>query len=272
MLKKTNILFLISLLFFTSCEKAFDYSPYVINFHEENKDQNSKNIKRIQKKENTDSTVRIVLTGDTHRCFDELELFVEATNLLQKEKDIDFVIHVGDLADFGLPKQYLWGHSYLQKLNMPYIVTLGNHDLVGNGGQAYEQMFGESDFSFVYHQFKFIFINTNSREYAFNGKVPDINWLDNQLQPQSNFQKAVVIFHVPPMDVDFDSHLEESFHNTLSKYNNVLLAIHGHLHHYDLYKPYADSIQYLNVYSLERMKFNSLTISPNQIIIDSHEI
>ncbi|HBY52673.1 MAG TPA: hypothetical protein DEH15_09540, partial [Marinilabiliales bacterium] len=66
----------------------------------------------------------------THRWFDETEKFVAKVN---QNPTVDFVIHVGDLADFGLPKQYSWGNSYLLKLNTPYFVVVGNHDLVGNG-------------------------------------------------------------------------------------------------------------------------------------------
>jgi len=263
---------IISLLFLVSCQEVFDYSPYIIDFSEDDKLCNLKNIEELQYNILTDSSIRIAITGDTHRDFDELDLFVESVNKEIKNSGIDFAIHVGDFADFGLPKQYIWTNTSLKKLNCPYIVNLGNHDLVGNGSQAYTEMYGDYNFSFIYKKIKFVFINTNSLEFNFNGDVPNIKWLDSQLLPSNEFEKAVVVFHVPPMNTDFDSNLEYSFHKTIAKYDNVLLAIHGHLHHYDLYKPYPDSVNYLNVYSLEKLKYNIVTITNNQFKVSSHDL
>lgn len=245
----------------------FDYSPYTIDFSDENRNVNQRNIEKLLERGN-DDTIIIAFTGDSHRFFDETELFVSAVN---KNHAVDFVIHVGDIADFGLPKQYLWGNSYLLKLNVPYFVVIGNHDLVGNGSQAYQEMFGVLNYSFIYNSIKFVFINTNSREFKFNGNVPDIQWLGNQLQPNIDFSKAVVIFHVPPTDGDFDTSLKEGFQNSLSQYDNVLFAVHGHLHHYEIYKPFSDSIPFVNVFGVEHRKYNSIKISNNQFEVETVE-
>lgn len=248
----------------------FEYSPYAIDFDEDNIDVNQTNINSLSQND-TNSTIRIAFTGDTHRFFDEFEDFVSAVNIENKEKSFDFVIHVGDLADFGLPKQYTWGNSYLLNLDCPYFVVIGNHDIVGNGSLAYSEMYGEYDFSFIYENIKFIYINTNSREFNFNGEVPNINWLDSQLQPADDFTNAVVIFHVPPMDADFDHKLEEDFHSTIARYNNVLFTVHGHLHKHEIYKPYSDSITYVNVYGVEHKKYNVINITDNKFEIETYE-
>lgn len=258
--KVTVIIMMISLAFFASCEDVFDYSPYAIDFDEADRGVNEKSITKILSSTN-DSIISIAFTGDTHNHFDELEAFVNSVNTIHKVNPIDFVVHVGDIADFGLPQQYVWGNSYLQKLDMPYIVLIGNHDLVGNGSEAYAEMFGLFNFHFVFDSTKFIFINTNSLEYEFNGKVPDISWLDYQLQPENNFTDAVVMFHVPPLSVDFDANLEEQFHTTIAKYDNVLFTVHGHLHHHEVYTPYNDSINYVNVYGVGNEKYNIINIT-----------
>ena len=262
-----KLLFLISTLFLLSCENMFDYSSYVVDFDDENKNVNQTNIDRLLETD-ANSTIRIAFTGDTHRFFDEFENFVHAVN---QDNTADFVIHVGDISDFGLPQQYLWGNSYLLNLNFPYFVVLGNHDLVGNGSLAYQEMYGEYNFSFIYGLTKFVFVNTNSREFSFNGNVPDINWLDSELQPASDFENAVVIFHVPPNDGDFDASLNEDFQSTLAKYNNVLFAVHGHLHHHDVYTLDYEGVTYLNVYGVEKGKFNMVNITNGNIEIETHE-
>lgn len=257
--------FFITPLALMACDDMFDYSPYAIDFSHENRNVNNKNIKDLLVQEN-DDTITIAFTGDTHRFYDETSLFVKAAN---SNPTIDFVIHVGDIADFGLPKQYIWGNSFLLKLNAPYFVVVGNHDLVGNGLTAYKEMFGSLNFSFIYDSVKFVFINSNGREFKFNGRIPDTNWLENQLKPDNDFIKSIVIFHVPPMDGDFDASLEDTFHKTLALYNNVLFAVHGHIHSHEIYKPYNDSITYVNVFGVEHRKFNTIKISKNGFEVET---
>jgi len=266
MITKNKLLILSSVLItLTACDGMFDYSPYAIDFSEENRNVNQKNIDKLLLRE-PDDTLTIAFTGDTHRFFDQTDEFVKKVN---QNPAIDLVIHVGDMADFGLPKQYTWGNSYLLKLKIPYFVLVGNHDLVGNGLTAYTEMFGALNFSFIYDSLKFIFINTNGLEFKFNGEVPDIQWLDAQLRPNADFSKAVVIFHVPPMDRDFDTSLKGAFQKSLAQNNNVLFTVHGHLHGHEIYKPYEDSITYVNVYGVENMKFNLITIVNNQFDVDT---
>lgn len=259
-----KIVLLFSLMFFVSCEELFDYSPYQIDFEGENKGVNATNLDRILKTMPSD-TITIAFTGDTHNYFDELGYFVDKVNTLP---NIDFVIHVGDLADFGLPKQYLWGNGYLLNLDVPYLVLIGNHDLVGNGLEAYNLMFGDLDFSFVYHEIKFVFLNTNSLEFAYNGNVPDINWLEQQLLPTSDFTRAVVICHVPPNDEDFDASLVFEFYQTVSKCNNVMMLVHGHQHHHEVYYPTADSIPFVNVYGAEHRMMTLVKIYQDEIYVE----
>lgn len=253
------------LLAFQACSDLFDYSPYLIDFDESNSNVNQKSIDKLKSKSATD-TITIAFTGDTHNFFDELNDFVGKIN---SDSRIDFVVHVGDIADFGLPKQYLWANSYLSKLKVPYLVAIGNHDLVSNGKDAYEVMFGALDFSFVYQHIRFIFLNTNSREFAFNGQVPDIAWLAERLQPSGDFDKAVIICHVPSGDADFDPNLKNDFYATIGLNKNVIMLAHGHQHHHEVYFPMPDSIPFVNVYGVEHRMATIIKIINNQILIDN---
>ena len=248
-----------------SCSDLFDYSPYLIDFDESNTNVNQKSIDKLKSKSATD-TITIAFTGDTHNYFDELHDFVDKVN---SDSRIDFVVHVGDIADFGLPKQYLWGNSYLLKLKVPYLVAIGNHDLVSNGKDAYEVMFGTLDFSFVYQRISFVFLNTNSREFAFNRRVHDLTWLAERLQPSGDFDKAAIICHVPPDDADFDPNLKDDFYATIGQNKNVIMLAHGHQHHHEVYFPMADSIPFVNVYGVEHRMATIIKIIDNQILIDN---
>lgn len=252
-----SILFISILL---SCDDVFDYSPYQIDFEERN--INEKNIAKILS--STDfgdlDTLKIAFTGDSHRFYDEWGSFVNTVN---KMNDIDFIIHIGDFTDYGLPIQYEWGYNIMSELERPYLVAIGNHDLVANGSECYNLMFGVFDFSFIIGKIKFIFLNTNSREYAFNGKVPNLSWYEKELIPDSTFNKAIIVAHVSPSDADFDSNLGDEFREITTKYNNVLAFIHGHTHHFEIYKIDNYNIDFINVYGVEHMQSTILKITIN---------
>jgi Icc-related predicted phosphoesterase len=263
------VILLVGSIFMVSCSKIFDYSPYAIDFEEHERNLNVKNYNRLKSDSEPDSIIKIACTGDSHRFYDETEAFVNQVNEMDS---VDFVLHVGDLADFGLPKQFQWGNGLLENLKVPYFVTVGNHDLVGNGLEAYKALFGSLDYSFIYQGIKFVLVNTNSREFEFDGSVPNLQSLDNELIPSAYFTKAVVVFHVPPFDVDFDSQLETRFEETLLKYNNVLFTVHGHLHHHSITQPYSDSLVYVNVFGAEHLRFNVITISNSSYHVETVEI
>ena len=70
--------------------------------------------------------------GDSQRWYDETEDFVKEIN---KRNDIDFVIHGGDMSDFGLTKEFLWQRDIMNGLNVPYVALIGNHDCLGTGSR-----------------------------------------------------------------------------------------------------------------------------------------
>jgi 3',5'-cyclic AMP phosphodiesterase CpdA len=246
-----------------SCDDFFEYSPYIIDFDEDETNLTEKNIGLLLAKDVPD-TLTIALAGDSHRFYDESEELVSTIN---NHYDIDFFIHTGDIADYGIPRQYQWGNDIFSKLKAPYFVVVGNHDLVSNGNDSYLEMFGDYNFSFIYGQHKFIFINTNSREYEFNGKVPDILWLENELIPSDEFERAVVVFHTPPFNNDFDSELEEPFVRALTRHNNVLFATHGHLHSYNFSYPYGDDVPFVNTASPEKKEFVIIKIFNHEFTV-----
>ena len=69
----------------------------------------------------------------------ETELFVKHVN---SKKNIDFVIHAGDVSDFGLKNEYELTQRLMSKLNYPYVVLLGNHDIIAHGDLIYNKVFG----------------------------------------------------------------------------------------------------------------------------------
>ena len=81
-----------------------EYHPYDVRLHGQT-GINAKNIARIEESCKGKDTLRFVLMGDSQRWYDETEAFVKALN---NRDDVDFVIHGGDISDFGLTKEFLW--------------------------------------------------------------------------------------------------------------------------------------------------------------------
>jgi len=231
-----------------SCNK-FDYSHYQV-LKNEYRNINQNNISKFY---NTiTDTVTIAVIGDTQRFYDATDKIITKIN---NTPNINFVVHTGDIVDFGTQEEYIWMHELLSSLNYPYVAVTGNHDLIGNGGEIYNLMYGDYNFSFTFNGNKFIYINTNSREYNFDKNVPDTEWLDVQLSDTSNYNNAIILCHVSHLHVDFNSELVDEYTKVLRKYKKVLLSINGHLHDFSFTAPGSDNISYLNTYSTSREKF-----------------
>jgi Icc protein len=218
---------LLATVMFTSCEK-FEFDPNQSVDLSSPEQLNYFNINRIQDK-NTDSTVDFVLMGDSHIDYENLDKLVKHVN---QRNDIDFVVHAGDLTEHGILLQYKQTADYMQRLRYPFVTVVGNHDLVGNGENMFTHMYGHLNFSFITGGIKFVFFNSNSREYGFNGTVPDLNWLQREMDAPGNFSKIILVSHVPFTDKDFDQAMRNDYVNLIANRQGkpVIMSLNGHLH------------------------------------------
>jgi predicted phosphodiesterase len=231
-----------------SCS-LFEYHPYETNISPEDKNLNNKAIAKIISATTEKDTLTIIAMGDTQRFYDEVDDFITSANT----HEFDFAILNGDITDFGLKDEFEWVHDRMRKLKKPYIGVIGNHDLSGNGEIIYEKMYGPVNDSFIVRRIKFIILNTNSREYQYNGHVPNISWLNSELAEQ-DFDRAIVVSHIAPYDLDFDGNLEQAYSSALYQSGKVNLSLHGHRHSFQEGEPYKDGIRYIVSTSMdERM-------------------
>lgn len=233
-----TILFCATLL--GSCN-MFEYSPNQAFDRNSPRDLNRINLERLRK--NTpDDTIRFILTGDSQRAYQHSQDLVAKINSI---KNVDFVFLAGDISDFGLLNEMEWVNEIFSKLMIPYFGVIGNHDLVANGENIYKNMYGPLNFSFVYGGIKFICHNTNSRESNFDGKVPDIGWLNQQLQPEDGINGFVSVAHVPPFSNDFDPSLAAEYGNVINSAENTLAALYAHTHTEEILYPFDGRIPYI---------------------------
>lgn len=258
---RSNFYYIILVLLFacTSCEELFEYHPNQIRLDSDERNLTSQNLARLQQQQPGD-TLRLLVMGDTQRFYDDAADFVEAAN---KFTDIDFVIHQGDISDFGFAQEHKWVHDIMKKLKWPYLTVVGNHDLLANGSKVYQQMYGPLNYTFTYGHTKFVFVDTNGREYSFNGRVPDIAWLNTQLnQPSEDetYSQAIVVSHVPPYDGDFDPSLRQAYHNTLASSGKVQLSLFGHIHNWYTDTLYDNTITYHGTTTVKNRAFTYLRV------------
>ena len=219
---------------------CFEYNPNEIILDDDEKNLTIKHLQKIAT-QNPSDTISIAFMGDSQRWYDETEDFVGHVN---QNFDFDFVLHGGDISDFGLVKEFQWVNEILSDLKAPYLTAVGNHDLLANGKKIYNEMFGEYNYVFEYGDFRFIVIDTNSREYAFSGRVPDLDWLQRMLNENAANKKVIVVSHVPPWDGDFDSNLENDYVTMLADDPNVILSLHAHSHNFLDREFYNDGTRY----------------------------
>ncbi|WP_187261551.1 metallophosphoesterase family protein [Pontibacter beigongshangensis] len=259
--KPSAVMVAFFLLLFTSCD-MFEYSPYEVRLQPEDRKINEQHIARIQNlKISPADTLRVALTADTQGFYADND---DMVNHLNRRHDVAFVLHGGDITDYGLLKEFGWVHRSLKRLAVPYVAVIGNHDAVGNGQQVYKAMFGEFDFTFSVAGNKFIFLNTNYLE--FDQQAPDLNWLEEQLQDRESYTNVFVVSHIPPNSPEFGAHNKERYQHLLKKYN-VSLSIHGHTHSYDYYKLEEEGINHLNVASTDNREYMVM-----QIVGDKYQL
>ena len=106
-------LFLITILI-NGCE-MFESHPYDVSVRGE-KNLHEKNIKQLDENLRDKKSFRFAFISDTQRWYDETKEMVVDIN---KRKDIDFVIHGGDISDFGATHEFVMQRDILLGLHMP---------------------------------------------------------------------------------------------------------------------------------------------------------
>ncbi|WP_051718947.1 metallophosphoesterase family protein [Hymenobacter sp. IS2118] len=247
----------VAALLLTGCDRL-EFSPNDHRVPEEFTDLTQKNLARLQARPLAAAdTLRFVFTGDSQQFYDEAEALVASVN---QQPGIALLLVAGDISDFGLAREMRWVDEKLRKLTVPYLTVVGNHDLVGNGRAAYQHVFGALNYSFVYGDTKFILVDTNGREYNFNGQVPDLGWLRPQLATLDGARRQVVVSHVPPTNSDFDPALRLPYAQALRDAPGLVFEMNGHNHQSTIGQPFNDGVTYVNSSAFSERRYMVVTV------------
>lgn len=223
------------------CDRVFDYHPYDVRITGPC-DVNVRNAARIEALTAGRTSFRFAVVSDTQRLYDETE---DAVRALNGRRDLDFVVHCGDLSDFGSGREFMWQRDILQKLEVPFVCVLGNHDCLGSGEQSYRRIFGPCDYAFTAGDVRFVCLNTNAGEYDYVADVPDFGFLNGELAAgRGGASRTVFVMHVPPGDPVFNNNVAAFFEERLVAFPEPLFALFGHQHRMRVFEPFGDGLVY----------------------------
>lgn len=213
---------LILLIFlFSSCK--FSSSPYVAETP--NIRRNEVALGRIKQSEQPfGEDFKVAVLSDTHNYYQELN---EAIDLINRTGPYAFVVITGDITNYGVLSEFEESLRFFNKLESPFLVLIGNHDILGNGDIIFKRMFGATDFAFTYRDVLFVLFNNSNWESR--GRVPNYSWVESQLR-ETPSSSRVLFTHVSPDDSDrFTPQEVEEWIDLVTNYN-VNYVIHGHKH------------------------------------------
>lgn len=239
-----------------------EYHPYDTRFDGE-RDINRRHIEQIEVACAGRDTIRFAVISDTQRWYDETRAAVAAIN---SRDSVDFVIHCGDQADFGLTREFEWMRDELNRLRAPYVCLIGNHDCLGTGSDVFRAMYGNPDFSFNAGTYHFVCLNTNAFEYDYSVPIPDFSFLlaDREATPATT-TRTVVAMHAQPFSDQFNNNVANVFQSELHKYPGLSFCVSGHDHHTRTSDLFGDGINYYQVGSAKGREYLFFTLTPNDI-------
>lgn len=154
-----------------------------------------------------------------------------AVDDLNKQAAIDFVIVSGDVTEFGDLASLQKAKTLLDKLNVPYYITLGNHETKWSesGSTDFVRVFGDDKFLFEHKGIGFIGFATGPVIKMGDGHIApqDIVWVYRELSKLDSKIPIIAITHYPLQSGDVDNWYKMT--DVLRKYN-VQSVLGGHYH------------------------------------------
>ena len=254
-----TVLLFTAILMMSSCRDVFDIHPYDAQF-EGPYHLNASNASKITQLCQGKDTLRIVVTGDTQGHYDETADMVADINRCGKA---DFVIHGGDLSNYGATQEFVKQRQILGKLDMPYVALIGNHDCLGTGIDVYNKMYGPTNFSFIAGRILFLCLNTNALEYDFNEPIPDFDFMLEQSRTDTTlYDRTVICMHAPPFNEQFNNNVVQAFQHHTHLFRGLLFCTSAHLHRNVAEDLYGDGILYICSDSASHRNYLFFTITP----------
>lgn len=217
-----------------------------------------KNVAMIESRLAGKKSFVFAMISDTQRGYDET---ADAVKALNGRDDIDFVVHGGDMAEFGSSREMEWTRDILDRLSMPYVSVIGNHDCQATGIDAYRKIFGELNYSFMAGDVKFLCLNTNSLEFDYSAAVPDFDFIKEELAHTGpEVTRTIVLMHAGPFSEQFNNNIAVEFHNLLKSFPGLQFCLYGHQHYISAEDLFGDGIIYYQCANIKKRSYLLFTV------------
>ncbi len=184
-------------------------------------------------------------------------------------EQLDFIIHTGDLTEHGYNSELNGAKIQLEKSEIPYYVSIGNHDTKWSesGLTRYQDLFGDLFYSFDHKGFHFICLNNAITLRGAGGYFNPVQyeWLKQDLaaMPDSN-TPVIVMYHIPSSPDAVPNHWRIT--NILKDYR-VAMILTGHGHNNRVYDfDGLPGVMGMDTYSTDRPSgYNVVSLSEKEI-------
>lgn len=199
---------------YASCD-LIKYHPYE-EVNDVPKGLTARNVNRIEHMGQGRDTLRFAFISDTQRRYDDTQDVVKWIN---RRTDLDFVLHGGDLTDFGLTDEFEWMTRQLNGIRVPWLTVIGNHDFLGTGEHHYTRIYGPLNYSLNVGHVHLVCLNTNSREQEYLLPVPDFSFLQDDIEEVTRINAShpdslthtLLLMHARPGDEQFNNNVAIPF-------------------------------------------------------------
>lgn len=247
-----------SLLPFAAGCDMIEYHPYDLDI-EGRTGINAENIAEIKALTDGRDEISFAVISDTQRWYDETE---DAVADINSRGGVDFVLHTGDLSDFGAKLEFELQRDILEKLAVPYVCLLGNHDCVATGKQVFNKIFGEDDFVFTAGNVQFVCVNTNALEFDYSQAVPDLSFLGDCLEnTPDGVTKTVVAMHAGPYSEQFNNNIADVFEFYVRQFPGLQFCVYGHGHQLAVDEYFDDGVMYYQCPCAKKRTYLRFTIN-----------
>ena len=151
---------------------------------------------------------------------------------LNEQPQLRFLLGAGDLTEQGTRTELERYQHELERLQIPYFTTLGNHEL-GTSPDLYHEYFGRGNFQFRFAGVYFTLLDSASATLD-----PIVyGWLDDWLA-RARHDVHIVAMHIPPIDPigvrngSWASRSEAAKALARLASGRVDLTLYGHVHSY----------------------------------------
>lgn len=195
--------------------------------------------------------IKFVQIADSHYAIDNeysQKVLLETIENINKLKDVSFVIFTGDNINRPHTDNLINFTRTANKLNAPYYLAFGDHDVYKNGGMSklnYIKIVKDNNFlykpskpNYVIKKKGFVFLVVDGAKEVIPGSIgyykeSTLKWVDTQL---TKYKKSpvVILQHFPLVEPkEHRSHKTyepEKYFEILNKHKNVIAIISGHYH------------------------------------------